>query len=319
MSCSEYPSTKELRQHECLERADNVPHDRFATAFKRRARLHQALWRERKEIRIGSQPIRPTKGEDPRPLGSRINMRDAYRDGSNFLGEPVRRAVESRLSRPERHQMLSRDRLYCDLLSSMPMCFNLFGWLHDDVALATEAVKALWPDAPGRVKAVRFEWSPGRADPDYLENRSAFDAAFELALDDGNRGIIGIETKYHEHCKPERKPKKDRRDRYETVTRNSGEFKPHALRAILGTDLQQIWLDHLLALSMLQHTGETWCWARFVLVYPRRNPSFSNAGTRYSELLSEPRTFELRTLESILAAGALSHDQASAFRKRYLW
>lgn len=153
----------DLRRHRCHEpAADHVPGSPEATAFKQRARLQQALWRERNNLLIGMEPIRPSRTRKQRPLGSRIDVLDAYRDESNFIGDPVRRAVSYRVSHPEPHEMLYKDRLYCDLLSSMPMCFNLFGWFHEDPSLATEAVRALWPDAPGRVSAERFEWSPGR-------------------------------------------------------------------------------------------------------------------------------------------------------------
>ena len=94
------------------------------------------------------------------------------------------------------------DRLICDLLSSMPMCFNLFGELACDLELADRAVHKWWPDVPGRVRDVRFEWSPGRGLPgEYLENRSAFDVVFELDLGGEKCGVLGVETKYHEHCK----------------------------------------------------------------------------------------------------------------------
>ena len=319
MSPDYLPSAEELRQHHCLERADKVPYDPEMTAFKQKARLHQALWRERQSLRIGTQPTRPKEGKPFRDLGSRLNLEDAYRSGSNFLGDQIRRAVESRISNPERYQMLDEDRLYCDLLSSMPMCFNLFGWLHGDLSAATRVVKCLWPDAPARVSAVRFEWSPGRSDPEYLGNGTTFDVAFELALDDGSRGIIGVETKYHEHSKRERAPKESQRKRYESVTHDSGVFKSESLRKLLGSDLGQIWLDHLLALSMLQHASGRWRWAKFVLVHPRKNASFAKATARYRALLTNATTFEARTVESILDAGALARDAVSAFRDRYLW
>ena len=59
----------------------------------------------------------------------------------------------------------------------MPMCFNLFGDLAGpDPELANAAVRRWWPDAPSVVTEIKFEYSPGRLDPTYLGNRSAFDA-----------------------------------------------------------------------------------------------------------------------------------------------
>jgi hypothetical protein len=177
-------------------------------------------------------------------------------------------------------------------------------------------VHAWWPDTPGRVVAVRFEWSPGRLDARYLANRSAFDVAFELELAGGERGVLGVETKYHEHAAREGAPKKDRMDRYRQVTEKSGAFVDGAPDAISNTDLQQIWLDHLLALSMTQ---ADWDWARFVLVHPAANTSFADAAARYRKLLTDDQTFATTTVEQLLdTADALPTGLVAAFRERYL-
>jgi hypothetical protein len=53
------------------------------------------------------------------------------------------------------------------------------------------------------VSDVRFAHSPGRLDPGYLNSLRAFDVAFVLDLGDGTRGVVGVDTKYHEWAKPE--------------------------------------------------------------------------------------------------------------------
>ena len=322
----------ELREHTCKEQVDIVPGDLETTRFKQQARLHQALWRESKGYPIGSQPMRPESKDKPRlkdkpkpkakprKLGSRIDLESAKQSKANFLNEEVRQAVRNRLANPQPHQTLNEDRLYADLLSSMPMCFNLFGVLHADLELADRAVHAWWPDVPGRVCAVHFEWSPGRRlEGEYLENRSAFDVAFELELPDGGRGVFGVETKYHENCKKEDTPSDERRRRYTDVALASGLFTEPAIERIMGTDLQQIWLDHLLALSMTQHPSKKWSWAGFALVHPAQNPSYARACDRYKRLLRDPASIRVSNLESLLSAGVLPSETASAFAERYLW
>jgi len=238
---------------------------------------------------------------------------------ANFLSEAARSAVHGRLANPEPHQTLDEDRLYCDLLSSMPMCFNLFGPLQHDLALADRAVRAWWPSVPGRVRAVRFEWSPGRRLPgQYLENRSAFDVAFELELENGARGVLGVETKYHEACLREPPPSDARRSRYSEVARRSGVFLDDAIAAFLGSDLQQIWLDHLLALSMKQHSAG-WKWAGFVLVHPLGNPSYASAAARYIPWLVDRSSFIVTSIEPLLDARVLPERIARDFRERYIW
>lgn len=310
----------DLSRFNCLEDVDRVPADPATTAFKRRARLQQARWRNDKCLPCGSQPMNPKPGDKPRPLGSRIEINHARNTSANFLTPAIRQAVCERLAHPQEHQMLNADRLYCDLLSSMPMCFNLFGELWADLKLADQAVHAWWPDTPGQVSAVRFEWSPGRCiHGQFLENRTAFDVAFELTLPGNQKGVIGVETKYHEHCRPEEYPKPDRCQRYEDVVTRSQLMPLDTLRnAVFGKDLQQICLDHLLAVSMKQPTDQ-WAFARFVLVHPKENPSFPNAANRYRDLLTDPSSFEVRTIESFLDANVLPEPTVSAFRARYLW
>jgi hypothetical protein len=255
-----------------------------------------------------------------RPIGSRLEINFAFETGANFLTDGARAAAQYRIDHPERKQTLNPDRLYADLLSSMPMCFNLFGPLWANHELGAEAVRRWWPDAPGRLSAIRFEWSPGRQVPGrYLENRTACDVAFEVASPDGSRGLIGVETKYHEHCKAEAPPSSDRVRRYRDVVGLCGVFRRGAVDAILGTRLQQIFLDHLLVLSFLHDAVSPCRWAKFVLVHPERNPSFATAAKAYSALLSDSSTFEVRTLESFMKEGSLPPAAVSVFRERYLW
>ncbi|MDA3949477.1 MAG: hypothetical protein PF508_09630 [Spirochaeta sp.] len=140
-----------LERHQCLENVDRVPSDPETTEFKQTARLLQSLWRESKGLPIGTQPMKPTGERPGRHLGSRLALEYAQRTGASFLTESIGEAVAHRLEHPQPHQTLDEDRLYCDLLSSMPMCFNLFGELWADLALADKAVHAWWPDTPGTV------------------------------------------------------------------------------------------------------------------------------------------------------------------------
>ncbi|HEY2735898.1 MAG TPA: hypothetical protein VGI70_18000, partial [Polyangiales bacterium] len=263
------PSTDELREAFCLESVDRLSRDRATSAFKATARLHQSQWRAAHGHPIGTHPIR---GSSARPLGSRLPLEYAKRTNANFIDVRCADAAAARIAAPQKYQMLQSDRLYADLLSSMPMCFNIFGTVTEP-ALATRAVKRWWPDVPGRVEQVVFEWSPGRADRAYLGNRTSFDVAFILDLEDGQRGVIGVETKYHEH--PVRVGIAPANlARYNDVSRASKLFEAATLELASRETCSQIWLDHLLALSMLQHPTDRWTWARFILVYADGNPSW---------------------------------------------
>ena len=314
------PTRDILIDNNCWEpRTDQVPGCPDVTAFKQQARLHQCLWREAQGYPAGTQPYDPAGGNQ-RTIGSRLDYRFAIEQKRNMITDAARSAATTRVNTPQKDQMLDADRLWCDLLSSMPLCFNLFGPLSVDLNLAQQAVCVWFPDAPGKVSAVHLEWSPGRLDPDYLGNRTAFDAAIELDLGNGTFGIIGVETKYHEHLHPEDPPSPKRLTRYREVARKSDMFEGRAVGELVGDPKQQIWQDHLLALAMRQHPGRRWAWARFVLAYPAANPSYRDGVGDYTALVGSGGTFHAVTLESLIDhPGALPADMAQALRARYLW
>lgn len=140
-----------LERHEVAVGTDN--------AFQQRARLLQALWREARGLPAGVR--RPGA-----PLGSRLPLLLAKEELSNFLTDNIRRAVRDRVATKQAGsgQLIDEDRLYADLLSSQPLCFNLFGELHADLELATRVFSEPWPLRVETVTAVRFEHSPGRGD-----------------------------------------------------------------------------------------------------------------------------------------------------------
>lgn len=320
MEISDAVTNEVLKAHYCLENVDRVAGDPETTAFKRRARLQQALWRESQGLPIGTQPMRPQAASQSRLLGSRIPVDVARATGANFLSDAAFKAVQHRLANPQPRETLDSDRLYCDLLSSMPMCFNLFAELQADLRLADRAVHTWWPDVPGTVVDVLFEWSPGRQIlGEYLENRSAFDVAFILDLGDGKQGVLGVETKYHEHCAKCDTPSAQRLERYSEVTQSSGLMMADAMPAVIGTELQQIWLDHLLAASMPLHKSGRWGWAGFALVHPSRSASYARAVQRYRSYLVAPGAVHVSTIEDLLAADVLPVSTSATFRARYLW
>jgi hypothetical protein len=217
----------------------------------------------------------------------------------------------------EPHQTFDRQRLWADLLWSPTIAFNLFGDLAADLELADRALHAWWPDAPGTVSDVRFAHSPGRLDAAYINSLRAFDTAFVLELDDGTRGIVGVEVKYHERAKPEI-PKPSNLRRYVEVAERSRSFAPGAIAAVEGrSELAVTWLEHLLLLSMLQHPSGTWRWARYVVVHPTGNTDSSEACARYRGLLADQSTFMCVTIEELLGADVLPRPTAAAVRARY--
>lgn len=293
---------------------DRAPGDPEMTAFKREARRRQATWRAQQGLGVGEHP--------PGNKNGSVLMEedgDAY---ANFLSPRIVEAVKQRLHEDQRQtsQQLQESRLLNHLLSSMPMCFNLFGELHDDPERLTAAGKALW-NAAGEGQAVDFESSPGRHDSRFTGDGTAFDVALFFGEPDASRTVIGVETKYHEHAVIESPPNAvSRLPRYRKIVETSQVFKPDWEKRILGTELQQVWRDHLLLLAMLQDTDQAWTSGTYVLVYPEGNTSFARLAERYVDALQDDSTFLHMTVEALLDAHVLhAPDTEQKFRERYLF
>jgi hypothetical protein len=311
------PSRRELEAANCWEADDHVPRQPALTAFRRGLRYHQAQWREANGHPIGSQPIRPRDGKPSRPVGSRLPLEYALESGATFVTAGALHAARARTSVTEPHQSFDHQRLWADLLWSPALAFNLFGDLAADLELADRALHAWWPDVPGAVVDVRFAHSPGRLDPAYLGNLVEWDVAFVLDLGDGDQGLVGVVTAYHDVNRPQ-PPKPRRLPRYREVTETSGIFAPEALDAVNGTELIHIWLDHLLVLTLLQHPSRTWRWGRLVVVHPAGNSDSADACGRCRALLVDPATFSSVTVEELLGADVLPRRTTAALRDRYL-
>jgi hypothetical protein len=144
------PSREELEAAHCWEAEDHVPRQPALTAFRRRLRYRQALWREANGHPIGSQPIAPrSDGRPARLVGSRLPLAYATETGANFLSAGALEAARTRASITEPHQSFDHQRLWADLLWSPSFAFNLVGDLAVDLPLADRAVHTWWPDTPG--------------------------------------------------------------------------------------------------------------------------------------------------------------------------
>lgn len=306
------------------------------TAFKREARWRQHRWAV-DHLSISSFGTHRGRATDPDvapediPNGTKLRAADATA-GSNFLTTNIYAIAQSRVGEKQAYETLDATRLYRDLLSSMPMAFNLFGEAstprNEDARARLAQLLGVPPTAPSELL---FEWSPGRRSERYTNDRTAFDVALCLGDPAGPRTVIGLETKYHEHSTKEKAPssrKPEALHRYEQQTgflvkiaETSGAFKPGWKQRVLETDLRQIWRDHLLALSMRQHPEQWTPESRYVLVYPRRNVSFERAAEAYAELLLDGDTsFQAQTVEAVVeAAFSAGEPTQRDFQRRYLW
>ena len=282
-------------------------------SWQRAVRATQSTWREQQ----GLEAARVTVGGEERLLGSRLTPEDAEA-GRNFLTKTIWRRVQVELETNGQAtgRVLQANRLKANLLSSQPLCFNLFAELDEDRRLATRAFRLLWPTRIHDVERIDFEWSPGRDDNAFLGNRSAFDVAVFHTTPDGDTGVLGIEVKYHEDLTAEAGAIKDAARRVAERGRLPIDLDdPEWGRA----PLNQFLLDHLLALSITYHPDRPYGGAEFCLAYPVGNLACARALSTYRSRLGAS-AFESRTLEEIVGALRMCTDAAwvNDFADRYL-
>ena len=78
----------------CWFKVDQVPRDAASTAWKRAARLRQALWRQARGYPVGAEPYRG--GTESTPVGSRLELAFARDSVDEFpLAGRARRCARS--------------------------------------------------------------------------------------------------------------------------------------------------------------------------------------------------------------------------------
>ncbi len=311
-----------------LEDVDRVPGRPEITAWRRAARLHQHLWREQHGWPVGAQRRPARLGGGSRSVGSLVDDDVAREKGTNFLHPSAFDAAVERVSLPQPFQTLDESALFTDLLHPTALACNLFGPLWADEALAVAALERWFRDAAGgdlRCE-VFFDWSPGRRNRRWLDDATAFDAAFHLTGNSGAR-LIGVSVKYHDYpsvqpvvTDSERRLVRRPGDRLLKVTERAKLFRgTDWLDEVFGTDLERIWRAHALAHSCA-HIGSEISSALFVLVAPSGNVAWADAAERYGRLLTTKArsTFAFRTIEQLIDQSANVLPHGSAVRERYL-
>lgn len=290
-----------LRQHRVDEKFDN--------RFRACARLLQAIWREEQQLPAGT--FGPPNGKQRR-IGSLIGSAAAAA-GRNFLSPDVAHLVRREMVYREPGAFIDQRRLYGNLLSSMPLAFNLFAPLRFDTDLAARVIRSLIPDIGlAQVLNVCFEHSPGRDRTELTGDRTAFDVAIIYERTDGEKGLLAIEQKYSEGTDP---AAGDLGARYDELANSSELYKAPMSAVLRAGPCQQLFREHLLTYAAV-HRGD-YAEARFILVAPRHNHLVQQGAALYASHLFEPGpgavpflNFELeRMIEAIGWAGKLNYAQ----------
>ena len=279
-----------------------------------RVRKHQS-WFRANVLRL-PYGFGPTKNSQSK-YGNMLIPEDGD-SGRNFLTSEIFDVVLDRIN--QGGGAIDPYRLLNNMLSSQPMCFNLFGPLVNDLNLARKFLSTLVPDKVAEVIRVEFEWAPQPAE-EYLNDRTAFDAFFEYRTESGDLAGLGIETKLVE---PFSQNVYDRPEYRRWMDLPGSPWNPDALDKVQDIKHNQLWRDHLLAVSLQLHPSSPYNIVRLMLV---NHPEDVDAGrniSEYKKLLKNDNSLLSLSLDKIIESWfsvVNNNDTLNwllAFKMRYL-
>ena len=278
-----------------------------------RYRLLQSWYRE---TRLRLPPGLSTRRRSL-PVGSMIAHESLdERPGANFLSDSVFEYVGRRVPHIlTEGGTVNADRVYRNMLSSQPLCFNLFGFLRDHPRAFRDALVPLLDLDIADIELTEVEWAPPAAE--HLGDRTAFDAFVRYRTGDGRRGFLGIETKYTEKFSPE---PYDRSSYRRLTDDGSNGFVDGASDRLKRPRTNQLWRNALLALSLRQSADfdEGYC----IVVHCAEDAGLAAAISAFHDERDVPGSLVRNvTFESLVAALAENADVANwaaEFSTRYL-
>lgn len=306
-------------ERQALERRAELRWDDPTLQVRSDTRLraqHRALQSWYREHRLNARFAPSGPGGRTEPVGSLLHSRDVTADRAlNFFGDAEILAFVTARARQVKKERGSAepDRLFHNMLSSMPMAFSL------------AAVLSSAPDAPAllsslfgvrcdEMRYVTAEWAP--VEPARRIGRTAFDIAARYRTPGGTTELLGIETKYTESPSDTIYIT----DEWVELTERCGWFRPGAADRIADGETNQMWRNVLLAVR--QEASGSCGIARVAAVGLAEDDAFASAvHAVQSELLDDHRDRLVLTDWNQVTHGL--HDTtlesfAYLFRERYL-
>lgn len=243
----------------------------------RKLRKHQSWFRANElKLAYGTGP----GPNDANYYGNMLTRADGEA-GRNFLSPEIFEVVQERIAQGS--GAVEKYRLLHNMLSSQPMCFNLFGPLVRDRDLAKTLLETLVPERISEVTRAYIEWSPIPAS-DYLNDNTAFDAFMEYQTTDGQLFGLGIETKL---CEPFSQQEYDRPEYRRWMQSSDSPWLPESWNKVQHISYNQLWREHLLAISMRTRPGSLYHQVRLLLVHHPDDIECQSNYSNYKELLED--------------------------------
>jgi hypothetical protein len=241
--------------------------------FKKKYRLHQGWWRT---FVLGENQGR-------HPLDSKKNICSSLINGeqtkNNFLSATVKNVVEEVLKKRKNNNIdfgkINENRLYNNLLSSQPLCFNFFASFYFDKKLALNFIRKFYPNVTS-INEVHFEF----ANIENKFDKSAFDIAFDVN-DGSKRGIIGFECKYTDTFSP----KKIDKQAYKKLYDKSEIFETNRYHDLIEPKFNQLFRNQLVGESFKWNNLTKYDFAYFGLFCHYEDESAISIGEEYKLFL----------------------------------
>jgi hypothetical protein len=263
--------------------------DRFGTipkesTQKKRARIHQGWWRMNV---LNEPPGRHPKKDDENVCNTILNGEQTKK---NFLTENSSKAVCQTLQerKMDGAGLMEQDRLYNNLLSSQPLCFNFFGELMVNTIFGLKVLQIWWPDLT-ELKRVIFEFAPKER---YTNDNSAFDIAFEVSVGDKS-GLIGLECKYTDTFSSTAYDK----PAYKTIFKNSSSFNAN-YENLNASKYNQLFRNQLIAESLLQN--KKYDFVQTGLFCYEQDKSAIEIGQELKQMLNNSESFKIITYRNFI-------------------
>lgn len=259
------------------ERFGPIPHE---TGFKKRMRLHQGWWR----VNV----LNELPGLHPTRKSENIcsSIQNGRKSNINFLTEnTIKVVLETLLSRDDNsHGMIEEDRLFNNLLSSQPLCFNFFSELSLNKFVGLKWLQNYYHKVSELVN-IHFEYAPPE---NYTTDNTAFDVAFEVREGEKS-GIIGWECKYTDDFS---KLEYDR-PAYKKLYSNCNTFNAD-YNALKQSKFNQLFREQLVAEGLLQHNKYEFVYTG---LFCHHNDSHAiNTASEFKEMLNpEYSNFQIIT------------------------
>lgn len=224
------------KQTSLIERFGPIPSE---TGFKKRMRLHQGWWRTNV---LGEEPGLHPKIDTERICNTISNGNVSKK---NFLTSNTISSVEQTLSDRKEQEagLMEQDRLFNNLLSSQPLCFNFFGELDADKDFGLSVLQSFYTNLT-KLRRVIFEYAPIE---NYTKDNSAFDIAFEVEQND-KVGLIGWECKYTDSFSATEYDKPSYRELFKNSSSFIGDFD-----ILKKSKTNQLFRNQLIAEGLLQN------------------------------------------------------------------